>query len=171
MLEMNEIKQIEKWTNKKLGEIIFDSNIHSWKRNTSILDSKIIGKSKLLFLIEDERNNLFGYYFDSLIENKYHTKIPTNKNSFIFSLRSNGRINGMMKFEIKKTECGLWIHKKDDNLLLSLGYCDIYLYKDNEKFSSYCKQDNNDFNYNGYLNVLTGSYNFVPKRFFIIQMN
>ena len=42
--------EINKITNLKIKEIIFDSEIHNWDKNTSEFDSKIFGKEKLLFL-------------------------------------------------------------------------------------------------------------------------
>ena len=49
-----EFEQLEKWTSKCFGEIIFDSKKHCWKEEKSVFNEKIIGKKQLLFLIEEE---------------------------------------------------------------------------------------------------------------------
>ena len=64
----NEIQIIEEWSFTKYKEMIFDSEIHNWSKNTSEFDRIIFGKEKLIFLIEDTENNLFGCYIDSKID-------------------------------------------------------------------------------------------------------
>ena len=56
-LTKEEMKQIEEWTGKKCSEIIFDSDKDNWDVNTSDFDAKIMNKSHLVFVIEDEENN------------------------------------------------------------------------------------------------------------------
>ena len=67
-LKTNEIHQIEKWCNLKCSNIVFDSEIHNWKENESEFDTKIFGKEKLTFLIEDNENNLFGAFVSKKID-------------------------------------------------------------------------------------------------------
>ena len=38
------------------------------------------------FIVEDEEKNKFGYYLDTVLENKFDQWIPTNEKSFTFSL-------------------------------------------------------------------------------------
>ena len=43
--------QIEDWTNLKMKDIVFDSNIHNWNKETSEFDSLILNKQNLIFFI------------------------------------------------------------------------------------------------------------------------
>ena len=54
--EEQQKKQLEEWTNLKIGETIFDSDHDDWSINTSVFNDKIIGRKQLLFIIKDERN-------------------------------------------------------------------------------------------------------------------
>ena len=57
------MKQLEEWTNKKkCSEIIFDSDIYDWSKNTSVFGEKVINKSNLLFVVEYTNNNKFRGY-------------------------------------------------------------------------------------------------------------
>ena len=64
--------QIEKWTGSGCEEVVFDSDIHNWSINTSVFDVKIIGRRQLVFVIEDERGEKFGYYLNTEIKNEYN---------------------------------------------------------------------------------------------------
>ena len=55
-LTIEEKEQIEEWTNKRCGNIVFDSLKDNWEHHTSEFDSKIFNRNQLLFLIEDEEN-------------------------------------------------------------------------------------------------------------------
>ena len=92
------MKQLEQWTNKKCSEVIFDSNIHDWSQRT-LFDNTVHNKSNLAFIVEDTSNNKFGGYIVSTI-NAHTTNDINDSNAFIFSLKSNGRINGMKRFNI-----------------------------------------------------------------------
>ena len=61
MLDENEKNQLEQWTNKKCGEVIFDSDKDNWSKDTSVFNERIIGKKQLVFLIEDSEGEKFGY--------------------------------------------------------------------------------------------------------------
>ena len=74
ILERNEMKQLEQWTNKKCGEVVFDSNKDDWSQHTSVFDSRVMNKSNLMFVIEDTNNNKFGGYINSTID-KYESYI------------------------------------------------------------------------------------------------
>ena len=102
---------IENWCNMTLKKIIFDSENDDWSKNTSIFDEKVFGKENLVFLIEDKNRNVFGGFIRSSINDKkvykngmYKGKKIDDLNSFVFSLRSNGRLQQPEKFEIKNDE-------------------------------------------------------------------
>ena len=182
-LENEERKQLEEWTGKKCNEIVFDSKVDNWNVDTSEFDDKIKGKKELIFLIEDERSEKFGYYLNTQIYQEYtNNKIKrTDDKSFEFNLRSNGRLSGPMKFEIKKSRRGYGMNNKEHSILIEIG--NIQLYKEKKKNLSYCFKDNeNYFEYYGIENAVCGrtAYadeniklkgdRFTPKRFLVIQM-
>ena len=133
-------------------------------------------KELLTFLIEDEDDEIFGYYFNTQIVEKYHQFQITDSKSFHFNLQSNkNRLKHPMKFEKKDLEEGgiiLW--EKSDDYLICLG--DIYLRKVDMKHYSYCNQNENYFDYHGISNALCGKSGyseedcFNPKRILVIQM-
>ena len=95
------IESIERWTHKKIKSIVFDSDIDNWNSGREFSEY-IIGKSNLLFMIDDVENNRFGGYISSQITN---SDIYINdSNAFIFSLKSNGRLNQPMKFPISSSQ-------------------------------------------------------------------
>ena len=82
-----------------------------------------------------------------------------------------------MKFEITDLKKGYWLHTKTSNYLIALGGgVAIYLYKENNKGSSYCYHHNNNFDYHETENPLVGGSGiqsckyFTPKRITVIQM-
>ena len=78
------IESIERWTNKKIISIVFDSDINNWNSGREFSEY-IIGKSNLLFMIDDVENNRFGGYINSRITN---SDIYINDpDAFIFSLK------------------------------------------------------------------------------------
>ncbi|BFU21960.1 trichohyalin, putative [Entamoeba histolytica] len=163
------IKQIEEWTEKRINNILFDSDIDNWNIDTSVFDQRIWNKEDIIIIIEDSRGNKFGGYVNSKID-KVESYIYDSK-SFLFSLESNGRIKGMKKFDIKYPEYAFILHNKSDNCLFEFGlggYSDIHVYKENNKTKSYCIQDS--FDYKGIENALCGKYRFTPKRIIVIEM-
>ena len=77
-------ESIESWTNKKITSIVFDSDINNWNSGREFSEY-IIGKSNLLFMIDDVENNRFRGYINSRITN---SDIYINDpDDFIFSLK------------------------------------------------------------------------------------
>ena len=175
-LTNDEMKQLEDWTELKCGDILFDSNVDDWAMRTSVFDSKIKGKKQLIFLIEDENDEKFGYYLNTEIVEKYVSYMNTDDKSFLFNLQSNGRLTQPMKFEIKNTRLGFCLYKSKGEILSWLG--DICLNKEEKKKESYCKQIKSNFNYQEIENAICGKQpnqdgemQFTPKRIIVIQMN
>ena len=133
-----------------------------------------------MFIIEDDHNEKFGYYLNTKIIDKYGYWISTNTQSFEFNIESNGRLKSMMKFSIKNTNRGYFLNDKSDELLISLG--NIILYKENNRYISYCIQREELYDYQGIPNAVCGRTNyqdengkwkgefFTPLRIQIIQM-
>ena len=164
-LENIEMKKLEQWTGKKCNEVIFDSNKDNWSENSSVFDDRILNKRNLIFLIEDARNNKFGGYINETITSiNSYTK---DSNAFVFSLKSNGRINGMYKFEITNSSKAFYLNQKESETLFSFGDGFDICSKKNKVRGSYCNQSS--YNYGTAKQVLCG-YDFTPKRITVIQM-
>ena len=181
-LTIEQMNQLEDWTELECGRIVFDSNVDNWSENTSIFDEKLFDKKHLLFLIEDITGEKFGYYLNTKFIPKYR-RIPvdppveTNEGTFHFNIQSNGRLKRPMKFPINDTvEGGYKLFEKTHSTLIKLG--DICLYKENSKSKSYCSQHEDYFIYHGIEKALCGRTSglfgggcFTPKRILVIQMN
>ncbi|BFU25907.1 trichohyalin, putative [Entamoeba histolytica] len=162
------IKQIEAWTNRKVRNILFDSDIDNWSINTSIFDQRIKNKEDIIIIIEDECGNKFGGYVNEKIDKvDYYIN---DSQSFVFSLESNGRIEGMKKFDIKESEYAFGLYNKSDDCLFVFGNGDdICVCKENNKTESRCSQQDS-FEYEGISNALCGKKYFTPKRIIVIEM-
>ena len=170
---MNDMKQIESWTGLQCGEILFDSEYDNWNVDSSIFDEKIVGKRQIVFLIEEEKGEKFGYYLNTTVKESMSV-VETDTSSFEFNLHSNGRLQEPMKFEIKDVKKGGYlVWKKSSDILIQMG--NIVLNKENKKTESYCIH-NGRFNYHGISKALCGKAGyaskdaFVPKHFSVIQM-
>ncbi|BFU22821.1 trichohyalin, putative [Entamoeba histolytica] len=148
------IKQIEELTEKRINNIIFDSDKDDWNKNTSVFDQRIWNKEYVIIIIEDSEGNKFGGYVNSKIDKIGTGECINDSKSFVFSLESNGRIEGMKKFDIKKSTI------------------DIAVFKENDKTKSYCCQYS--FEYEGIKSALCGkeypNNYFTPKRIIVIEM-
>ncbi|BFU21029.1 trichohyalin, putative [Entamoeba histolytica] len=161
------IKQIEEWTNRKISNIIFDSDKDDWNKNTSVFDQRIRNKEYIIIIIEDEEGNKFGGYVNEKINEDGWIY---DSNSFLFSLKSKGRMKGMMKFDIKIPQNAFCLFNQSDDRLFEFGFLDdICVCKENNKTQSYCNQYS--FEYKGISNALCGKQHpnhFTPKRIIII---
>ena len=168
----NEMKQIHIWTNLECREIVFDSQKDNWSIGSSSFNQKIKGKKQLLFLIENTNQEKFGYFLNTNVFGNNNQWIQTDKKSFEFNLKSNGRLEIPLQFEIINTiEGGYKLMNKNDEILIQIG--SICLYKANKSNKSHCN-NMNYFDYYGIEKALSGNIypqTFTPKQFFVIQMN
>ena len=172
VIDSNEKNQLDQWTNKKCSEVLFDSDKDNWNVNTSVFDSKVMNKSNLAIIVEDTNNNKFGYYFNGTV-NKYESYIKA-EGSFLFTLKSNGRVNGMYKFEEKDNCCGFYVYGKSSEYLWCVGFGIIFM-KENKKSTSGVCNDSNYFDFHGLSNVFLSNSSsdwveFTPKRLTVIEM-
>ena len=170
-LDGKQKQQLEKWTGLKCLEVLFDSIVDAWAYKTTVLDEKIIGKKQLIFLIEDEDGEKFGYYLNSKVDTRWcYTEVKTDNKAFEFNLESNGRLNEPMKFELTANQCGKYklYHKMEDNKLIELG--DIILFKEEYKSQSTSKHFEAICYHHGIKYALSGKEHFTPKRILVIQM-
>ena len=180
--QTKEIKEIENLTEMIFKEIVFDSAVCNWTENTSTFDNHIFGKEKLVFVIEDTDNNLFGGYINSKInsylyqdENKqWKGNNIYDEKSFTFSLKSNRRSQKPIKFIIKsnKKQMAFGLYKNNDWNLFNLGG-DIFIRKKNHCNQCICYA--NAYRYNEQRNILTGKIGkenpFTVKRIQVYQMS
>ena len=166
-----EIDQLEEWTGLKCDEILFDSNIDDWTIGSSTFYNYINGKKQLLFLIEDEDGEKFGYYIDTTLDLIENRRKETNENTFHFNLNSNGRLSKPMKFEIKNLKRGYYYYPTHISKLIDIG--DITLHKHNWKQKSTWLPQSDYFMYHELQNRCYGKGNsssFIPQSCCIIQM-
>ena len=185
-LTYEEMEKLEEWTGLKCKTIIFDSQINRWNQKTSFFgghssfDQIIFGKDQLIILIEDEKDNIFGTYISQEI-NKYSeddsAKETINerqkgticdRKAFVFSVRSNGRFNTMIRFPITQKEYAFSLFSPSDERLFTVGESDICLKKENTRQTSFCYPWS--FNYNAIPSPLCGDSQFDPKRFIVITL-
>ena len=171
----NEIELLEQWTEMKCSKILFDSTVDDWSYDTSEFKEKIIYQSHLVFLIEDEISEKFGFFtFEnptSLVWYKSHVS------DFQFNLNITGNISQPMKYELINTKDYYCVYKR---LLpeLFVNYT-IYIYKqlENQQNKSHFHVLDDHYNYHGITNPfgrkLSSYYYhyFCCKRLTVIQMN
>ena len=168
-ITLKELYQLEDWTGKSVENVVFDSDKDDWNEQTSTFESKILQKRQLIFLIEDTTSNIFGGYVQSLIDSCDGKTFIEDNNSFVFSLRSKGRLKEMSKFEIIDKTKSFILYKPTTKGLFGFGEGrDISVWKKNAAHKSYTTQLS--FNYRGNVLSLTGSNNFTPKRIIVLQM-
>ena len=121
--------------------------------------------NQLYFIIIDSKNNVFGHYHSSVID-----EIGNNiydSNIFIFTLNSNGRCE-IKKFNNKNVNNAFTYIDNDNNYYCN-GY-DIYQIDTN---NSFINSDIENY-YSGIeKTILTGNYYpnyFTTKRIIVIQM-
>ena len=114
-----QIKQLEEWTMMRCRDIIFDSDDENNRLETSQLETKIIGKQSLLFIIDDGCGNTYGGYVSSRIE-KCNTWIEDD-HSFIFSLLSGQQSTEMKKFRIVNKEKAFYLYPKSSMYSFQIG--------------------------------------------------
>ena len=172
----DEIQQIEEWTETTYDSLLFDSNCCDWKLNSSTFDKHVINKEKITLMIEDTNGNIFGVFIDEEL-NEIEENI-VDKKSFVYSLKSNGRFDKPMKFNIEKYNEGPYLYNEKSEWLISIGsdggnggLDDITIMKQdcqNKKPGNGCVQQS--YNYGDNKNALCGSEHFDVKRFFVFQM-
>ena len=163
------ISKIEEWTRKKIISIIFDSDQDNWDSGKEF-SRYIIDKSNLLFMIDDMEYNRFGGYISSKITGAdTYIKDP---NAFIFSLKSNGRLPGPTKFNIKDPDDAFTLITTHDRYIFAFGGgYDIKL--DSKKTFNYANSNPCSYDFGNNTNALYGKIypnRFTPKRWVVYQM-
>lgn len=173
-----EKNQLEEWTGRKITEVIFNSDYHDWKCNTSVFGAIVMDKPKLILMIEDMKGNKFGAFNSNPISKV--GGFTYDSNAFVFSLQSKGRLNEMKKFPISKSSEAFFMYPRNHHWLISIGSDggkngkdDITIMKQDCQYISPgngCVQYT--YQYYGIENALCGSSSFSVKqieRFFFIR--
>ena len=177
-----ERKMIQEWTGLKCSEILFHTDIDNWTESICSFNERIIGKKQLVFLIEEENGERFGFYMNNEVEDTMDRLNKIDDKSFYFNVFSNGRLPNPMKFELTKLDnFGYTLYETSSDKLIILG--DLVLYKENNKNESYYTYDetNNNVDFHEIKNALCGKSNrwennihynekINPKRILVIQM-
>ena len=169
----DEIRQIEIWAKKKVGDIVFNSLKDNWEIETSVFADKIVGKSSLLFFIEIEDGTRCGGFVSETIapvmNNDYQ---PTHdKRAFLFSFHED---HDPMKFPIreKKAENAFSIYSNRDDILFDFGSIDLIIRK--KGIVSSCYQNSNTaYDYYDVKRALlgrTGRSSFFVNQIIVFQM-
>ena len=158
----NQVKQIEKWTTMKCGEIIFDSDIDDWSQYEPF-NSRVYDRNNLVFLIEDEEGQKFGGYINAKIDKTFITKNRwrykgriDDPNAFLFLLQSNGSLNQMMKFDIYYKSESFILNDNYKNALFLIGQNREFCWnitirtKPNKSQSIFCKNANQQIKFSDY---------------------
>ena len=173
LLEYEEIQQLQGWTQRTVGEIVFDTEKDDWDVGTTQINQKLINRSELMFLVEDTEQNKFGFYLSTKIQpNIFDNWVATDSNSFLFSLKSNGRIDRMMQFELINKGYGYYIYMDQNKPVLFYAGVDFYIGKKSRQDWTKTMQNPQNTNLNGIEYPLTGrNGRFSVKQFVVIQMN
>ena len=169
-------KNIKK-NRKRIGNEIFNSKKHKWDKENNEFYNKICSKQTICILIEDKKDNIFGGYVHSKID---EDEWNIDRNTFIFSSKREGIINPK-KFELKKDyNYGFCIGNNNSDILFSFGgkewlfgwfrsYNDIVVFKNNSDKSNCCQQY--AFDYNGKEHCLCGNDTFEIKKIIVFETN
>ncbi|ELP85871.1 hypothetical protein EIN_282620 [Entamoeba invadens IP1] len=167
-ITLEEKECFEKLVEKKISNVLFDSEKDDWLQETSVFNLRLLNKENVCILIEDDNNNKFGGVVSCKIQNT-NTWLG-NGNSFIFSLTKNGERNCKKYTPNNGFECGneFILSPKGHKLLFMFGGCkgnDIRVYK-KKTDKSWCSP----CTYTAKAGDLTGTYYFEPKRIVVFQL-
>ncbi|BFU18161.1 hypothetical protein EHI8A_047030 [Entamoeba histolytica HM-1:IMSS-B] len=169
------VKQLEEWTEKRISNILFDSNNDDWNISTSVFDQRILNKEHIIIIIEDEEGNKFGGYIHSKID-ETDERIKDIR-SFVFSIKSKGGLFEMQLSYMFRHQYIFYLYTRPSILLFAIGdelYAtknNIVIYKENNKTKSWRSQfsfEDNKGNSLFWENELPE--HFIPKRIMVVQM-
>ena len=176
MLTSQQILQLNDWTGLECNEIVFDSNVHDWSRYNSELNERIFGKKQLCLIIEDIKGDKFGCFIKNEINREF--EFIYDNNAFVFSLESNGRLDGMKKFPIKNPANAFELYTRNGRWLFSVGRGGSGEIDDINIMKSDCQDvypgngcSQHSYDYNNVKNALCGFSSFAVKQFLFVSFN
>lgn len=189
ILDRRCLEQLECFSQKKVGEIVFDSNRDNWAKGTSVFHERVVNRKNFAILVDDGEGNLFGGYMTQRVTTSHASRNSGNDTwmirdnaSFVFSLKRNNNYS-FKKYAMGKTVCGrnewvngkaLCVHDEKEPCLFHFGQdytnrdqSDIRVWKKGIK-TSICYPSH----YNYPINALRPSNTrFEPRRIVVIQFN
>ena len=164
-LMLNEIQQtqIEEWTKKSFGKIMFDSEKESYDKLPGILEHN----GQFLMILDTSDDIIIGGYVEGCLTNRMKNVEDTN--AFVYSFRNPKGEKYMIKPEKKAFAFETGLHE----YYLNFGYNDIALLK-NGGLGSIHQDNDSTFDYGHKKRALLGhigSSCFKPIRVQFIQMN
>ena len=67
-----EVQLLEDLLGMTMREVVFESDINDWCKNTSEFSQRLNGKSQLALVVEDEKGNFFVIYLNERVQvNEY----------------------------------------------------------------------------------------------------
>ena len=174
----NEQKQLEEWTGVKCSNVIFDSNIDNWKQYESVFNERIIGKKQLVFLIESEDGDKFGYYsHDTIDQNNFKPQYYQSSDSFLVNISNRNGILNAIKCQTHNPYNKVQLFDESDKKLIQIG--DILLQKKEyenescwEELTELLSANNNTKRISSLSSRSNGfkGKQFTPKRIIVLQM-
>ncbi|ELP87615.1 hypothetical protein EIN_146090 [Entamoeba invadens IP1] len=165
-LEEDEVEQIQKWSFLKIESVIFDSNLDDWSVNSSVFSKKIANKSKVAVIVEDKNGNKFGGVVFNAISGV--DEWNTDPRAFLFTLKSNGRTEGMEKYQLLHKYAQYAFHCFTDDYEALFYICNggIHVFKKDQGGSG-CNYNRTE---NTPENVFCDGATFTPKRITVLQL-
>ena len=162
--------QFEQMTKRKIGNILFDTNIDNWQLMTSTFDKDILNHSNLLILIINEEKDIFGYYTSNYSISTINEMNKMGKECYFFSLRNkrrNSKLNKIIKYQ-QNEQSNIIVFDEKEICLLNI--CDTII------INKYLTNSYSEFYLNKKLftfdlkHPLSFEDNFIVKRLLIIEM-
>ena len=180
VLTFEEMTQLEEWTGMKCSEVLFDSNKDNWEHEKCTFGEKVMNRSNMLFIVEDSAGEKFGGYINKKVDHystysdgfeKNRSSSLNDPKSFLFNIKSNGRLSKMMKFDIIKSSDALRVYDKNEKEgdIFEFGWGDFRVLKKHKASSCYCAKGTT-YNYQGISSAMCGKRNFTAKRVIAIQL-
>ena len=178
--------EIEKYTEKRVCEIIFSTDIHDWSKNTTEFNEMILNRRNILIMVETINDVILGQYIkartnktNKLFEDKTSRRGKPSKDDIEVASKVDGRIednesfvfstfkNKFNKYFMQSSESiALTLYEKDSELLMMSGNRDIVLYKKEKYNYSFVQPHKNpNYDYRGEKDPLF-YMNFVESKFY-----
>ncbi|ELP88005.1 hypothetical protein EIN_419340 [Entamoeba invadens IP1] len=161
ILTEEERKQIFKWSGRRVGNIVFDSEVNAMGRNSKMFNDGVRDGKGFVLCIDDKLKNRFGCVITEKVERE--ATWVADENAFVFVLERNGE-KDEKKFDIKKKKASnaFLVGKPTQSGLFAVGNDDIRIMRKYKgKTICFCSQDT--FEYNGEKKALCGKVH--PEKF------
>ena len=163
---------LQKVTQRKVHNIIFDSEINKWNINDSEFLSSLVGRKHIAIVIQDEKCRVFGGYIDDEIQVGCNVE---QANCFMFCLKKNKKYKQMRYQQKKSVKTMMYaICPNESHVLFGFGldsqgiFKDLCVLKKDCSGSSCCQQY--AFEYGKEKHALCGRNHFNVNRIVVYQM-